>query len=319
MKEITQALEPSLPMTVRLERSMDLPTTDGSIKRTFVAQKYQAAFELSQDSPRNIGVLHSSQWRYPSQPLSEQWQKSPLGLSKKWELKTLGSWPWGDDVPLAHLATRLEHDRAFEATFLELVVKTIKTSPVDLLILPPLCLSAAQWQKWEQSIGCRIAEPLCTIEPIAGERLRRGIATILNQLKIPMVTQSLHHTEISNSPTDQMIVATGKLFGGGIKLGYQSVEETALGLPLFIQRSSAPIRYRWELDWTDHGFATDQPWAKLGLWVNENWQPVDETKTICSPHVRACGSAVGGVDYGRHGVGLGLMAVMGRLCGFASS
>ena len=111
------------------------------------------------------------------------------------------------------------------------------------------------------------------------------------------------------------MLATGKFFGGGLELGASVVRETIFDLPIFSVRSRGPIRYRAELPWVERSFADEQPWAAIGVRVDDGWRPLDDTGAPVFTNLAACGSVLTGVDLARNGMGLGFAAFSGRECG----
>jgi glycerol-3-phosphate dehydrogenase subunit B len=110
------------------------------------------------------------------------------------------------------------------------------------------------------------------------------------------------------------VLATGKFLGGGLRVSYRELGETLFSLPLFCNRTRGTLRYRAELPWMDRSFADEQPWATLGVRVDQGWRPVDGAGSPLFENLVACGSILAGADLAREGLGLGFAAYTGREC-----
>lgn len=112
---------------------------------------------------------------------------------------------------------------------------------------------------------------------------------------------------------DTYVLATGKFFGGGVQMSYDSICEAVFGLPVYYSRHCNPVRLRSEVPLFEGGaMKEEQPWASLGVWVDPRWRPKDETGAPALTNLIACGSIIGGVDFARQNLGMGFMAHSGR-------
>jgi len=331
--ELSDAI--GLDLSFRWEKPFCLPTSAGYIKYAFGCQAVQAFADLSGLKGKKIGLIGSKQWRFRSDLVATQLAAAcrkhgveldiiPLWLTDKWK---------GRDCSLSHLATRIAVDAGFREAFRESVLTSVKGSSIDFVLFPPLFLNSSFFNSLKETIGLGMAECLATIEPIAGKRLHEGITAGLEKEGIEYYPVSKirpwvkgrkilglqcymkSEREPRSVAARQYILATGKFFGGGIHMGFERVHETALNLPVFIQRSDEPIIHRSQISWVDRGFTEDQPWANLGIRVDSEWRPIDAQEVPIYENLRGCGSLIGGVDFSKERLGLGFMAYSGRQSG----
>ncbi|MBI1861391.1 MAG: FAD-binding protein [Deltaproteobacteria bacterium] len=321
-QRVAAALGPQF-MTFSWDRPMNLPTTSGRWRLAYGAQTIQARADQALLKGRRVGLVGSKSWRFPFEDLARQ-------LSAKGGLEVLPfeiDWPKeGTDWPLPRLFMTLEHGTGAGEKFLAAITQKVEKTLVDFLLLPPLVPESLR-AKLETSLKLPFGECLATTEPCAGFRLTNALSQSLKERdilhlishsiqpkvegkRITAVSTGTGDTAITLLP-DNVVLATGKIFGGGIELGFQSLQETLFHLPVFGGSNDSPLHARAELDWTPNKFSSAQPWAKIGVWVNEEWSPRDETGTVVLSNLRACGSIIGGVDWAHAGIGLGYSALSG--------
>ncbi|MCB0406081.1 MAG: FAD-binding protein, partial [Bdellovibrionales bacterium] len=115
------------------------------------------------------------------------------------------------------------------------------------------------------------------------------------------------------------VLASGKFFGGGVQMQFERLVEPLFGLPLFWSRQEEGVEKRAQLPWSDRSFLEAQTWSQLGVWVNENWQPIGNDGLPVLNNLWACGSVIGGLDFARERVGLGFMVYSGGQCGLVAA
>jgi anaerobic glycerol-3-phosphate dehydrogenase len=125
------------------------------------------------------------------------------------------------------------------------------------------------------------------------------------------------HDGWQQMPARNYVLATGKYFGGGIRLGYDQVEESIFRLPLFAERGQVEVTGRGDLPWDERGtsFRNEQAWARVGVWLNHDFRPLNKAKAPALHNVAVSGSLIGGIDFARAGMGMGLMAYLGKQSG----
>ena len=90
---------------------------------------------------------------------------------------------------------------------------------------------------------------------------------------------------------DEFILASGGFYGAGLTADQENVKEVVFDLPIV-----APARVE---DWTNAKMFSDakQPFAMIGIAVNEALQPVDEKGAVIYPNVRVVGRNLAGYDF----------------------
>lgn len=320
-----------------LNSALCLPNTQGYWKRTLGAQGLQANSTLELLKKKRVRLVSSPSFRFQSAQVCRNLveRASAMGVTLDLSLSSLGVLIPGGDCSLSHFAVRLKNDLALQSQFRESLAKVSKESGAEMLLFPPLFLDLLFVKQLEQDTGALVCECLATQEPIPGERLRNAMERALNKVNIPIVysprisvtTKGKRITNLSFDSksgvaewsADSFVLATGKFLGGGISLGFDKVSESVLDLPVFTDRSTERIHLRNQLAWEDRRFEEDQIWAKLGVWVNKEWTPIDRERVPPFENLRACGSVLGGVDFARQNIGLGFMAYSGARSVLAKS
>jgi glycerol-3-phosphate dehydrogenase subunit B len=281
-----------------------------------------------------VGIVGSSYWRFPFRELALKLTNTFPGKegSVGFAPVDIAGVPKLRDCPLQRLTVLLE-TVSQDNHFLDYLIEALRphSKNFDIFLFPPIFPETA-WRKVASELGVMVAECLPSGEPCAGYRFTQATSAILNANSIPVVRATKLVVQSREKYIDEMkffradgssesiaalswCLATGKLFGGGIRLGYRDVGESVCNLPVFTTRSSGRVKRRNELDWQSRALDTSQEWARLGVWVDESWRPVDETHRPVFENLRACGSIVGGVDWAASGIGMGFMAYSGRECG----
>ncbi|AHF08216.1 anaerobic glycerol-3-phosphate dehydrogenase subunit GlpB [Desulfitobacterium metallireducens] len=103
----------------------------------------------------------------------------------------------------------------------------------------------------------------------------------------------------------EFILATGGIFGGGIEVTPDGVREKVLGLPLFVPEG-----------WTQAQFLGEQPYARLGVEVDQELRPLDlQEGDIGLENVRVVGRMLAHWDPWVEHCGGGVSIVSGYLAG----
>lgn len=331
-ERISQALAPHIEIAWSWDRPYCLPTSLGEWRYCYGAQAVQANATAANLSGKKVGLVGSKRWR---------WQQIEVlnGLSTsfpetnrpeiKWNSLELPFPENGIDWPLPRIFALLNHDEKKRDLFLSLLSDCAERAKADFILLPPLFSEKVRMAA-QSRLQIPFGECLATLEPSAGYRLHQAIEASLLERQIPHIRAKKITLNCQNGRIDRVLVsseagpqnfepkavvlATGKLFGGGIRLGYEAVSESLINLPLFTGRTSESIALRSQLDWAQKTYSEPQSWAKLGLWIDKGGVPRDGSGTTPIQNVRACGSILGGVDWALEGLGLGAAALTGVLC-----
>lgn len=331
-KESIAKIEGSLGMSFRFTRPFCLPTSMGCWKSVYGAQGIQVSATLEGLLNKKVGLVGGRHWRFRPDLVAKKLKAAAKELGHHLNLEPI----WieddgvGGDCPLPQVATRLENDATLKKSFIDSAVKSCKN--FDTLLFPPLFTSEIIKTEFESALSVPVAELLSTIEPVAGYRLYLAIQECFQKKNIPFIESTdvspierrgvidkLHVQRRGRKDKEairanQFVLASGKYFGGGVSLGYEELKESIFGLSLFEERGSLPIAFRSELDWEGIDFNLAQPWAKIGVWVDEQWRPMDGTRSPVYENLVACGSVIGGVDYAAEKIGLGFMNFSGSSC-----
>ncbi len=331
---LVSSFQPELKLVYSMEKPFCIPTSSGDWKRTFCVQEIQSRCDLSRFSGKRLGVLESKGWRFRSDLMLSAWkEKAKRTFGTELDLVLLGIDSDGaGDMPLAHVATRLQSDTKYRAAVQESIATRLRQSACDVLLCPPLFLNAVLADTWQEEFRIPVAECLSTVEPVAGYRLHHAIQAGLKRLEIPHFLVSGVEADRSQSrisslrarggtqsewqeySADHFVLATGKFLGGGIDFGYHTVHEVIFDLPLFRSRGEEPVKHRGQLGLEGQSFQEAQPWACLGVRLDSKWRPSDSQEVCVFENVSACGSVIGGIDFAREGVGLGFFSLTGREC-----
>ena len=329
--EVAGDLAPDLKVAFDFQRGFTIPTSAGRLKRTFGAQELQTRASVTRLKGKRVALVAGENWRFRPDLLIRRWQAEAALLGEKLDIAPL----WihlkesGPDWPLPSLAARYHADAGFRERFREVVLERLHGSSFEALLFPPFFLEPKHADELGRDLHIEIGEMLSTVEPVAGYRLRRAIQSSLVRQGIPVQLLSQLQAETQDGrvvrlrgyePTrgwrdlegKHFVLATGKYFGGGIKLGLEIISEPLFDLPLFRGKEGREVRYRTEISWADREFREEQTWAAIGLRVDEKWRPLDRNRAPVLSNLSACGGIIGGVDPARSRLGLGLLAYMGR-------
>jgi len=323
-----------LPVQFNFDRAYVLPTAMGHWKPTFGAQSIQAKADLHGLIGKKVGLVGARNWRFRSDLVCSAWKAgaSRFGVALDIEPIYLREDLGGADCPLPHVATRLWADETFRNHFFQVLGDSFQVGDWDVLLFPPLFLDVALSERWEADLGMPVAECLTVGEAIAGRRMAKAIGVCLKEngvavYEVEKLTPAGHTGQIDSlsarwTPSGEwiqvapknVVLSTGKYFGGGIHLGFEEIEEKIFKLPLFYKKGTEQVRHRGHLPWADRGFHEAQPWAQVGVKLDSRWRPEDQQGNVVYENLHACGSIIGGVDFAKEGAGLGLMALSGRRC-----
>ncbi len=115
--------------------------------------------------------------------------------------------------------------------------------------------------------------------PVIKGKVEKGSASITADM----------NGRVQEYKTANMILATGGFLNGGLVAEFEgAIRETTFNLPV-----SAPSQ---RSAWTSEHFLGPQPYARFGLRVNKNMQPLDAAGKPIAGNLRAIGGILGGAD-----------------------
>lgn len=325
---------PLLSISTSKAKPFLLPTSSGSVKSTFAAQSIQAKADIFAIAGKQVGFVAGPRWRIQAQSLCASWNEAAKRKGVAISIKPFPIlWPnKGKDWPIPRLAAELEALADRRSDFLQAIRATLAEQRVDFLLFPPLFATTAMFEDFQKNLSVEMGECLSTLEPVAGLRLTRSLHHLLAANDIQKIEgRVLSHEEegeritrikyqapnssiLNEIAAKHFTLATGKLFGGGVQIGYEEIVEPVFRLPLFSHRSGQPLNRRNQLVWQEREFQDEQLWEHVGVWVDEKFRPMDSTRSFVFENVTAAGSIIGGVDLPRNNLGLGWMAFSGREC-----
>lgn len=325
---VASALSPALDIRFNWQNPFLLPDTQGRWRSCYGAQAVQTGASSSNLRGKRVVLIGSARWRF-------RYQEVARNLSAQIPDVTIVpveiAFPVAsNDWPIPRLFIMLDKDVRARTVFMQEINNICRQTSAEFILMPPL-LSEDSRRDLQSSVPIPFAECLATTEPCAGFRLQTAIETSLLKMGASLSSFSRINGVHSNDgkivailgnqgndnlriDSDGIVLATGRLFGGGIELGYDRVCESICSLPVFMDRVNPAIARRCQIDWAPRNFRDSQPWARLGLSLDQNWRPVDDQGLPVFSNVRACGSLIGGIDWAHSGIGLGFGAYSGGLC-----
>jgi glycerol-3-phosphate dehydrogenase subunit B len=106
---------------------------------------------------------------------------------------------------------------------------------------------------------------------------------------------------------EQFVLATGGLGAGGLRADRERIREPAFGCHVAQPADRA--------DWVAEGFLDDQPFARAGLAVDDEFRPLDADGTPEFENLRAAGRVLGGADVAAEQSTGGVAVVTGYAAG----
>jgi glycerol-3-phosphate dehydrogenase subunit B len=106
---------------------------------------------------------------------------------------------------------------------------------------------------------------------------------------------------------EQFVLATGGLGAGGLRADRERIGEPAFGCHVAQPADRA--------DWVAEGFLDDQPFARAGLAVDDEFRPLDADGTPEFENLRAAGRVLGGADVAAEQSTGGVAVVTGYAAG----
>ncbi|MDR1488960.1 MAG: anaerobic glycerol-3-phosphate dehydrogenase subunit B [Desulfovibrio sp.] len=175
------------------------------------------------------------------------------------------------------------------------------------------------------TLGLPVTEAVCPPPAVAGLRIQRMLRQRLRALSVPV----FDNIEISGAmvengrclwletqndgkrayPAESFIIATGGVFGNGINTfpgkAFESIFKLPLSMPEKTEEWSEPLFFA----------SKPHPFARMGVAVNKELHPVDETGAQMLDNVFFAGKTLGGYDFASEKSGSGVALCTGRFAG----
>jgi glycerol-3-phosphate dehydrogenase subunit B len=304
-------------LTINEDRPYLLPTTQGLMRKSFIAQSIQSRADLAGDK-RRIAVVGDPNWNYPGELLTQSWQTAQSRLSLLHEFKYVNVRVSAQLQDLETVAMQLQQDKTKRGALID-SLRGLR-GEADQIWLPPICLTDDLSQEIESVVGIPVAEPLCSRETIAGRRLQMacnqslgaaGVGVTLSEdcqlrwrsQKVIQADVLTRQKQKQSLTADEYIVATGRFIGRGFRNDANICEASVGGIPVFSDK---------ERIWTE-SYPPDKAYNRLGIRVNAEFRPWISSNATAE-NVRATGSCIGGLDFAKEKMGLAVMAILGIGC-----
>lgn len=198
---------------------------------------------------------------------------------------------------------------------------------MDVALIPPM-LGARPNSEIRHSLagalGCPHVEMLSIPPGVAGMRMRRAFVDALDDLDVEFfengkivkaeVKDGLCAGLTERSTTREIIhhakavvVATGGIISGGLTLTEGKAVETVFGLEINVPEDVE--------QWTEPEIFGSHPVAKMGVTVDKDMRPLDNSGKACLDNVFFAGRTIGGYDYASEKSGYGVAVATGWLAG----
>lgn len=193
------------------------------------------------------------------------------------------------------------------------VAAQLKSSikPNTVLVFPPVLGEKADysvWQRLEQELHCRIVETSSMPPSVTGLRLDALLHACARSCGVDVIEKAhVIAAEVEDGrclkvctqnygrrlyyAADQFILATGGVFGGGLKAGPGRMYEPIFNIEIAVPADQAD----WSYPQLFSGRA--QPFAAYGIRVNHNLNPLGPDGTPLLTNVRVIGRQLAGYDF----------------------
>lgn len=319
-KEICE--QEGYPYIGNLDETQWVPTAAGTVKPTCLIPRTMDTTEFKKADKVLVLGFESLKDFYPNL-ITKNFKKIPRFAQKEYETVMINpELADGRDVTALDVARWLDTEEGL-ANCLEKMRKVI--APGSVVIIPPVLGTRPNYrvaETLEQALGCHFVETAAVPPSITGLRLRTMLVKYLkrNGVKIieqAIVTKSIVENGICTAViTDgvdrertyygkSFILANGGFYGGGLVAEPGKVIEPIFNLPV-----AAPADH--EL-WANHSLFSNeaQPFAKLGLDVDEKMRPLDASGNVFINNVFVAGRNLGGYDYSFEKSGNGVAIASG--------
>lgn len=314
VKAVEDAMKAFVDMTKQegyaYEGSLDamkwIPTAVGTLKPTAFTSRTMDAAKM--ESAKKLVIADIEGLKDFSAALVAQNIQSVFPNKTIETVKVAGITKAGRDMTAIDVARELEH--ADVRTRLASALKAKAGKDVCFLIAPVLGSHASYdvFDALTKEVGAPIVECAAVAPSVTGIRLRELMMNVLRKLGVTIIEKAHVCGAVAEGGkivavttkdfgrqrayrADEFILASGGFYGGGFTAAQENVKEVVFDLPLVAPASLD--------EWTNAKMFSDQkqPFAMIGLAVNEALQPIDAQGNVIYPNVRVIGRAMAGYDF----------------------
>lgn len=193
------------------------------------------------------------------------------------------------------------------------VIEQLKPSvkPNSVLVFPPVLGEKPDykvWEKLEQELDCKVVETSSMPPSVTGLRLDNLLKRTAKDLGVDVIEKAhviLGHVEDGRCTcvctqnygrklyysADDFVLATGGVFGGGLKASMGKMTEPIFNLEIVVPADQADWSYQ-------HLFAgRAQPFASYGVKVNDKLNPLNADGSVAVSNLKVIGRALAGYDF----------------------
>lgn len=302
-----------------------MPTIMGTLKPVFLYDALQSPEALL--TAKNILVLSVHGFREcRSQLVISQLRRYKFLKERDFEAKVLAA-PFPEygrsltPLDLAHFA-----DTAKGMEWLESKLKDLGKNH-DLVLMPPILGAKSDSpirSRIRDLLGAPFVELLSMPPGVQGMRLRHALMAELHERDVEFYENSEvkiaalkngECTEVTSQSTARevkfapkaVVVATGGIIGGGVILDQGKVYEPIFDLPI-----PAPDDVE---EWSSRDVFGKHLFSRMGVGVDQNLRPIDESGNTLINNVFFAGRTIGGYDYAHEKSGHGVAVATGWTAG----
>ncbi|WP_094603764.1 Anaerobic glycerol-3-phosphate dehydrogenase subunit B [Sporomusa silvacetica DSM 10669] len=322
---LTMCQEEGFRYTGGLDHVQWLPTAIGSVKPSCLVPLTMDSTPIQAAS--HVVVVGFTRLKdYFPELISKGLGNIP-GFQKEYEEVMIDpGFTGGRDVTTLDIARWLDTIQGQQACR-EQLAKQVK--PGSAVIIPPVLGSRPSYvvrDALERMLACKFVEVVIMPTAVVGLRLRAMLlqrakrlgVTIMEQAHVAYTVQEGKQVTAvvtgnidreRSYPAKAVILATGGFFGGGIIAEHDSISEPIFNLPV-----TAPTeREEWG---TRQLFANAaQPFAKIGIQVDDGLRPVNADGQVLLENVYIAGRNLAGYDHCLEKSGNGVALVSGYKAG----
>ncbi|WP_017531542.1 anaerobic glycerol-3-phosphate dehydrogenase subunit GlpB [Pelosinus sp. HCF1] len=305
-----------------LDKTQWIPTAAGTLKPTCLVPKTMDTTELKKADKVTVLGFDALKDFYPSL-IAKNFKKIPAFAQKEYEVVMVDpKLSEGRDVTALDVARWLDTEEGL-ASCIEKMRNVIDSGSV--VIIPPVLGTRPDYavkEKLEKALGCHFVETASVPPSITGLRLRTMLVRYLKKNGVRIVEQAIVAKSIVEDGkcvavitegvdrertynAKSFILANGGFYGGGLLAEPGKVIEPIFNLPV-----EAPTDH--EL-WANYSlFSSEaQPFAKLGLDVDEKMRPLDANGKVLLNNVYVAGRNLRGYDFSFEKSGNGVAIASG--------
>ncbi|WP_236639257.1 anaerobic glycerol-3-phosphate dehydrogenase subunit GlpB [Pelosinus sp. UFO1] len=319
-KEICE--EEGYPYMGNLDTMQWVPTAAGTIKPTCLIPKTMNTEELQKANKVIVLGFESLKDFYP-QLITKNFKKISRFKDKEYETVMIDpNLAEGRDVTALDVARWLDTEEGIS----ECITKMRKViQPGSVVIIPPVLGTRPNYRiadRLEQALQCHFIETASVPPSITGLRLRTMMVSYLKKIGVRIVEQATVAKSIVEADkcvavvtegidrertyyAKSFILANGGFYGGGLLAEPGKVIEPIFNLPV-----EAPEDHEM---WANYSLFSNeaQPFAKLGLEVDEKMRPLDADGKVILNNVFVAGRNLRGYDYSFEKSGNGVAIASG--------